>query len=191
MKIDTEILVLGSSNTSKIKEYQEFGLNIKTKQVPDLKEVNGTELEVILHKIKDLNEENVILEDSTLTVSGADIGVNTKWLIEDLKNNPKYNGREAKWKIFLGFTQNKIIYVFESQIEGIISQEKKNDKAFGFDSVFIPSKSNETLFELKNQGKKDLFSARKNAIVKLFNKNPDYVMALRDLVDWKGSYQNE
>lgn len=191
MKIDTDCLILGSSNLSKIKEYQEFGLDIKTKTIPDLKEVDGTELEVILHKIKDLNTENVILEDSTLTVTGESVGVNTKWLISDLKDNPKYNNKSAKWKIYLGFVQNKRIYVFESQVDGSISQERKNNQAFGFDSIFIPEKSSETLFELKNKGQKDLFSARKMAIMKLLNKTPSYVMELCDLKEWTGSYQNE
>jgi non-canonical purine NTP pyrophosphatase (RdgB/HAM1 family) len=191
MPVKKDNLILGSSNQSKIKEYQEFGLNIKTMTIPDLKEVNGDEIQVIIHKTKDLNQENVILEDSTLTVENADIGVNTKWLIHELKNNPLYNGRYAEWIIYLGLLQDNKVYVFQAKIKGKICQKNKNDLAFGFDSVFVPENSNKTLYELKLEGKKEQFSARKNAILKLLNDKPDIIMNLCDIQKWDGSYQNE
>lgn len=191
MKINVKNLVLGSSNQSKIKEYQEFGLNIKTKTIPNLKEVDGSELEVIIHKTKDLNEENVILEDSSLHVENASVGVNTKWLLNELKNNPLYDGRKTVWNIYLGLIQNNKIYIFCDNIHGKICQKKKNDLAFGFDSIFIPDGTDKNLYELKLEGNKELYSARKKAIMNLINNKPEKIIDCSSVSNWVGSYQNE
>lgn len=189
--VDIKKLILGSSNKSKIQEYQSFGLDINTKSIPDLKEVDGSELEVILHKVLELKEENVLVEDSTLTVENAQIGVNTKWLMKELKYNPDYNGRKASWFVYIGFLHQNQVYVCFSELKGTISQNKVNEEAFGFDSIFIPNGSQETLYELKLKNLKNNYSPRKQAVLKIINKNYDLIKAVNTVPIWTGKYQNE
>ena len=189
--VDISKLILGSSNKSKIQEYINFGLNLKTKSIPDLKEVNGTELDVITYKVLELNEENVLVEDSTLTVENANIGVNTKWLLEELQTNPDFEGRKASWFVYIGFLHENQVYICFSEIKGHISLKSLNNEAFGFDSVFIPNGSEDTLHELKKKGLKDNFSPRKQAILKIINKSYDFVKKVDTIPQWKGQYQNE
>lgn len=191
--VDIKELILGSSNKSKIQEYQNFGLDIKTKSIPDLKEVDGSELDVILYKILELKEENVLVEDSTLTVENAQVGVNTKWLMNELKYNPDYHGRKASWFVYIGFLHQNQVYVCFSEIKGTISQNKVNDKAFGFDSIFIPEGSinNETLYDLSVKGLKENYSPRKQAVVKIIDKKYDLIKEVKNMPVWTGKYQNE
>lgn len=189
--IDISKLILGSSNKSKIHEYQNFGLNIITKSIPDLREVDGSELDVIIYKVLELQEENVLVEDSTLTVEGAQFGVNTKWLMNELKNNPDYHGRKASWWVYIGFLYQNKVYVCFNEIKGSINQQRLNEEAFGFDSIFIPEGSLETLYELKCKGLKDNYSPRKKAVLKIIDKNYDLIKETDSIPVWTGKYQNE
>lgn len=188
-KIDN--LVLGSSNIEKIQEYNSFGLNIKTQKIPDLREVEGSELEVILYKVLELNQENVIVEDTSLQVEGAEVGVNAKWLLEELKKNPIYNHRKATWTVFIGFKTQEQVFVFHADLKGVISQTKVSEKSFGFDSFFIPDGVEETLFQLNKKGLKSQYSPRKKVIEKLLNQNVFKTVSVSQIPTWTGKYQKE
>lgn len=185
-------LILGSSNPEKIQEYNDFGLNLKTKKIQDLREVEGTELEVILHKVLELNEDNVIVEDTSLQVENADIGVNARWFLEELKNNPIYNHRKATWTVFIGFKSQNKIYIFNADLHGVICQSPNQEvkqKSFGFDSFFIPDGCNESLFQLREKGLKSLYSPRKKVIENLINQKIYHSIQADQIPKWVGKYQ--
>ena len=184
-------LILGSSNQSKINEYNNFGLNLKTLTIKDLKEVDGSELEVIIHKVLELGEENIIVEDTSLQVEGSNVGVNAKWLMDSLHTNQIYNNRKATWTVYIGLKCNDQIYVFTSSTTGVISQSKAHNRSFGFDAIFIPDGSDKTLFELSSLGRKADFSPRKKAIDQLLSKQIIYNIKASEIPPWTGKYQAE
>lgn len=186
--IDFSKVYLGSSNLGKLQEYASFGLNLAQKPIADLPEVQGTDEEVIVYKALAMGQ-GVLVEDTSLIVEGEDVGVNIKWLTKELHNNPKYEGRKAIWRVFLGLVYGDFLYVVSADIDGKISSKLKNKQAFGFDSIFIPNGSNETLDQLSKQGRKSEFSARKNAVLKLLNQEFNKKIPTKTIPAWTGDYQ--
>lgn len=188
--IDFSQIALVSSNDKKLKEYSQFGLPLVLAKNIDLKEVDGTPLEVIIHKAIEAGE-NKLVEDVSLYVQGSDVGVNIKWLSDKIKTDPSYNGKRATWTVMLGLVHNDQIYIAQGVVDGAIDQSNFVIDAFGFDSVFVPKGSKKTLHQLVIEGKKDLFSARKKAINNLLKSKFFKVMKRSEIPSWTGSYQNE
>lgn len=189
-KLNLQLIILGSSNPGKIKEYTSFGLNLKSKAIPDLSEVLGTDEEVIIYKTLAV-EENTLVEDTSLTIEGFDVGVNIKYLTEELKTNPKYHNAKATWTVFLGVTQEGILYLAKGEIKGHINFYKSEpiNPSFGFDSVFVPEGIEKTLHELNKENLKENFSARKLAITNLLNNNFYKTLEAKQIPAWTGSFQ--
>jgi hypothetical protein len=62
------MLKLASSNKTKLKEYQAMFPDIEAVNIPDLPEIKAGKDLVILYKVKELNQDNLILEDTILEV---------------------------------------------------------------------------------------------------------------------------
>ena len=187
-KIDFSKIYLGTSSQGKLDEYNSFGLSLKNKIIPDAPEVLGTEEEVIIYKALNFGE-NILVEDTSLHVEGEDFGVNIKWLIKELHQNQKYDGKKASWLVYLGLIYQKQLYLTKEEVKGSICTKKGNKQAFGFDSVFIPDGEVESLWELKQKNYKDKHSARKKAITKLLNQQFDKVIPVETIPMWTGKYQ--
>lgn len=186
--IDFSKVFLGSSSQGKLEEYASFGLPLKQTQLEDAVEVLGTEEEVIIYKALNFGE-NFLVEDTSLEVEGESVGVNIKWLIKELHNNPKYQGRKAVWLVYMGLVQNGQLYLSTGKIEGHINMTRKTREAFGFDSVFIPFGETKTLWELQQTGDKQKYSARKIAVEKMLSGTFDKVIPIDQIPTWTGSYQ--
>lgn len=180
-----ENLKLVSSNKNKLKEFQRFGLlEIAVEEGRDLKEVDSDEESVIIYKALSAGK-NRIVEDTSLSIENADVGVNVRWLIDNLK---QYHGRKAIWKVYLGLNDGENIQLFKGEVEGVIDA-KTEIKGFGFDSIFKPLGSSLTLYELEEAGLKDDFSARKNAVQMLKNNQTTATFTIKDIPKWVGAYQ--
>lgn len=172
---------MNTSNLGKLKEYQRLfnqqniGL-IMTKI--DLDEIEADPLTVILHKASQL-EEGVIVEDTSLEVDGTDIGVNIRWLVDDLG---KYLGRDATWTLFLAYRKNDNIYVFKGEVLGKIV-EPQSTSGFGFDPYFQPNGTEKTLAEEKP----DAFNARALAVKALTQEKPFIIQPA--IYHWDGLWQ--
>ena len=186
--INFDKVFLGSSSSGKLAEYLTFGLNLKQKTLEDAIEVLGTEEEVIIYKALHFGE-NILVEDTSLSVEGADIGVNIKWLLHELHNSPKYDGKKAVWQVFLGLIYEGKMYLAEATLNGVIVSAKATKNAFGFDSVFLPDGETKTLWELKQEGLKVNHSARKKAIDKLLAGEYSKVLELKEIPPWTGKFQ--
>lgn len=186
-KLDLTIIQLGSSSEGKRLEYQSFGLSIPIIKIADIQEVQGTDLDVIIHKAISVGE-NILIEDTSLEIENCSVGVNIKWLTKEIHDNPIYNGKKAYWRVFLAVIQNGKLYIAKAEVIGSIDQSKKSiTGAFGFDDVFIPMGSNLTLMELGNN--KINYSARKIAIDNLLS---GYVIIkdVKEIPEWTGDYQS-
>ena len=180
-------LKLVTSNENKLKEFKRFGLdNIEIEKGLDLREVESDAETVILYKALEAGKGRIV-EDTSLEVEGADVGVNVRWMIDNLQ---ELAGRKAVWKVMLGHNDGQEIHLYESTIEGILV-ETGDVGGFGFDSIFKPNGTDFTLHQLESLGEKDSYSARKDAVQNLINNKVKVTVNVRDLPKWAGSYQHD
>jgi len=189
-RINFSKIELVSSNPKKIEEYVQYGLPLRVSQGMDLPEVAGTSLEVIIHKAI-LAGKNKLVEDVSLEIQGLDVGVNIRWLSEEIRKRPELNGRKAQWITMLGLYYNEKIYICKGIVEGTLDFSDQVESQFGFDSIFVPKGNKYTLHRLKELGKKDLFSARKKAIEALLSSNFYKVFPRKEIPKWTGKYQQD
>ena len=172
---------LNTSNLGKFEEFKRLFLkyhcNLEATHI-DLKEIQADPVTVLAHKASQLGE-NIIVEDTSLEIEGAAVGINVRWLLEHLTD---YVGRRAEWTVLLGIHQNDQILIYKGVVEGTIVHAR-GDKGFGFDPVFLPTGSTKTLAEAKP----DAFNARAKAVEAFINGT---VWKIHPYVDkWTGPWQ--
>lgn len=173
---------LNTSNPNKLREFRdlfsEHRLKLAVSEV-DLDEVDSDPLTVIVHKASQV-DEGVLVEDTSLDVAGADVGVNVRWLIDDLES---YLGRRAAWTVLLAYRQDDQVYVFDGKVEGQIVAPRDDIAGFGFDPYFLPDGSTHTLAEEKPAR----FNARALAVRNFVDNQP---YAIRTPIEqWDGEWQ--
>lgn len=180
---------LNTSNKGKQEEFKRLFKNDNLQYTNfDVKEIDSTALNVVVHKASNMNEGKgeVIIEDTSLEVEGADVGVNIRWLLENL---PQYEGKKATWKVLLAFRKENIVFISEGVVKGEIVK-KSGDKGFGFDPYFMPKGKQKTLAD----DKPDLVNARAIAVKNLMNREFIAILPAIDDVSWQaqgGKYQHD
>jgi XTP/dITP diphosphohydrolase len=174
---------LNTSNQGKLKEFRKifgkYGADLHA-TTHDLKEVDADDLTVVIHKASQL-DEHVIVDDTSLNVEGADVGVNVKWLIEHLG---ELIGKKACWNVLLAYREEDMVYIYQGEVMGTIVKAKGNS-GFGFDPYFLPDGSKLTLAEYKP----DNLNARALAVDALMS---DVTLTIESTInDWKGPWQND
>lgn len=171
-------------NTSNWGKYQEYKyLFAKHKQdlditTVDLKEIQSDPVSVIVHKASQM-EDQVLVEDTSLDIEGADVGVNVRWLLDRLS---EYEGRPAVFRVLLAYKSNKKVFVYQGEVHGTIVSPK-GDAGFGFDALFRPKGAFETLAEAKPER----VNARAIAINHLFTGKVHQILPAIEA--WKGDWQ--
>jgi len=177
-------MTLSTSNQNKIKEFKRMlGNEITIIEGADIKEVNGTMDEVIIHKAIDAGED-MLVEDTILIIDGKEV-VDIRWNQADKLKNAK----KAQWVVSLGYNSGSFIYVYRGIINGIIVEPL--GEGFGFDPYFLPDGSDITLAQLEAEGNKDKFSARSMALFYLKHKNYSFIRDIKNTPAWTGTYQND
>jgi XTP/dITP diphosphohydrolase len=119
------------------------------------------------------------VEDTSLDIEGASVGVNIRWLLDHL---PEYNGRKAEWTVLLGYRQGNEIYIYKGSLTGTIVLPRGNG-GFGFDPVFLPDGATKTLSE----SKPNTVNARAKAVEALIRGN---IYTKHPLIEsWDGPWQ--
>ncbi len=149
-----------------------------TSSAVDLPEIKATPIEVIVHKASNIGP-GILVEDTSLDVEGTDIGINIKWLLDNLKD---LKGKKAVWRVLLGFRQGDLVYVYEGAVKGKIVNKTGNSE-FGFDPFFLPEGSQKTLA----QEKPDSVNARALAVEALYKGNPLVILPI--IMEWDGPWQ--
>lgn len=172
---------LNTSNSGKLKEFQElfgkYGYTISSTNT-DLDEIDSDPVKVVVHKASQL-DEYVIVDDTSLEVEGAEVGINVRWLLNNLTD---YIGHQATWKVLLAYHTNDQVFVFEGIVHGTIVDPKGQD-GFGFDAVFLPNGQTKTLAECKF----DAINARALAVDALLQNKPCAIESL--ILAWDGPWQ--
>ena len=140
-------LKLNTSNPGKLKEFQglfeKHGCLLEASHC-DLKEIDADPVSVVSHKASQL-AENVMVEDTSLEIEGASIGIHVRWLLDSL---PDYIGHQAEWVVLLAVRKEDLIHIYKGSVLGTIV-DSRGAGGFGFDPVFLPHGETKTLAESK------------------------------------------
>jgi XTP/dITP diphosphohydrolase len=179
------MLRLNTSNFGKFEEFKglfaSHGIELDVSHL-DVSEIDADPIQVAVHKAGQLGE-GILVDDTSLHVSGASVGVNVRWLLSHLTD---YTGAQAEWTVLLAHRQGNEVFVYKGSVSGtIVAPRCASPKGFGFDPIFLPEGAELTLAE----SKPDCYSARAKA-VEAFVKGDIY--AKHPLIEqWKGPWQNE
>ncbi|MNJ90354.1 dITP/XTP pyrophosphatase [compost metagenome] len=182
-------LVLVTSKENKLKEFQRYGISdLKMEKGLDLQEVQSDEITVVLHKAKTAGK-NRIVEDTSLHIEGENVGVNVKWMLDNIH---EFAGKSAYWEVLIGLNDGDSIRIYRGRTYGTIvkNEEFLDESIFGFDANFRVKGIGKTLHELEKEGIKDNHSARKDATFELCNNNYFYSIDIANILEWTGQYQN-
>lgn len=94
---------------------------------------------------------------------GHDTDANTRKLLHELEGK---ENRKARFRTIVSLIEDGVEHQFEGIVNGEITTEKKGEKGFGYDPVFIPEGYTETFAEL-GVDVKNKVSHRSRAIAKL------------------------
>ena len=177
------IFRINTSNVNKLKEFKQLfkakGIDLHVSN-KDLKEIIADPISVVVHKASQL-EKNIIVEDTSLEIENEDVGINVRWLLDNLS---KYTGKKAVWTVLLAYQKaDGMVYVYQGQIKGIIVLPK--GQGFGFDPVLKPEGSDFTLAE----SKPDVYNARAKAVLN-FAKDK-FISFQKPIVSWDGAWQHD
>ena len=174
-------LTLNTSNINKLKEFirlfAKYQISLHSTCL-DIPEIQADPTTVVIHKASQVGEE-ILVEDTSLEIAQASIGINIRWQLNDL---PKYIGQKAIWRVLLAYRQKDRVYVYEGKISGQIVAPK-GDLSFGFDSFFLPEGSEYTFGESKPNS----LNARAKAVEAFVLKMP--ISIHPPIFDWHGSWQ--
>lgn len=179
------VLSFNSGNPAKTKNYKKIfsymRLPVINYSAIDLREIDADPIDVIVHKASQFTMPGVIVDDASLYIQGANVGINVKWLIRDL---PKYIGKEAKFITLLAFRHQEQIYVFQGEIKGTIVEPRGvSIKGFEFDPYFQPLGKDQTLAEnLRNEVNPRFFAVK--AV-----KDWQVYATRQPILNWKGRWQ--
>lgn len=172
---------INTSNLGKFEEFKRlFSQNGELLEVThfDLEEIDADPVTVVAHKASQLGE-NVIVEDTSLEIENASIGVNIRWLLGHLSD---FVGHKAEWVVLLAYREVNHIYIYKGSISGIIV-EPRGTQGFGFDPYFLPDGAIKTLGE----SKPDSHSARAKAVKALLTGK---TWTIHPVIDkWEGQWQ--
>jgi XTP/dITP diphosphohydrolase len=176
-------LKLNTSNAGKFEEFKTLfsshGTKLETTAI-DLKEIEADPLQVVVHKASQLGE-NILVEDTSLDIEGASVGVNVRWLLDHLS---EYAGRKATWTVLLAVRKGDTVFVYRGTVAGTIVVPKGGN-GFGFDPVFLPEGATKTLAEAKP----DSVNARAKAVEAFVAST---VWATHPVIEkWDGPWQKD
>lgn len=128
--------LLNTSNKGKLHEFEqyfaEYDITITSTEI-DIKEIAADPLTVVVHKASQMGEE-ILVEDTSLDVEGAEVGINVRWLFDHLST---FVGQKASQRVLLAYLKAGFVYVYEAKVDGTIVLPRGNG-GFGFDPIFCP-----------------------------------------------------
>jgi len=174
---------LNTSNLGKFEEFKrmfaQYGITLEATHF-DLKEIDADPISVVAHKASQLGD-HVIIEDTSLEIEGASVGVNVRWLLDHL---PEYAGRKTYWTVLLAYREGNEVIIYKGCVSGTIVQPS-GTSGFGFDPVFLPEGASKTLAE----SKPDQYNARAKAVEALVKKKGAITHPV--IEKWEGPWQSD
>lgn len=173
------VIAINTSNPGKLGEYKEYlGENNVVAQSIDLAEPKADSLTIIQYKASQF--ENVLVDDVALDVEGLEVGVNIRWLLNELES-PLYWGRKCVYSCFIAVHQDGEVKIYRASVPGVLVSPRGD--CFGFGRYFLPDGSELTLGEYMNP----MYNARYLAVQEYVHNHP-YIV-LPPLKQWDGEFQ--
>jgi XTP/dITP diphosphohydrolase len=168
---------LNTSATHKLQEFRDFGIDMDFTCV-DLKEPMSDDMDVIASKATQIGPD-VLVDDTTLDIEGADIGVLLKWKKDEIKN---HIGKPATVTVNIGVwdSDEQRVLVYVGLVKGEIVE--KRGEGHSYEPWFQPYGAEKTLGEEKPYQ----YNPRAKAISNLKRKKPK---AILNPLYWKGKWQ--
>lgn len=173
-KVDEIKIVLG--NLFVITTLREAAIDIDIPEPHDTLEANATEKSFTIYK---LTNQNCFSEDTGLEVPflNGEPGVKSARYAGDnrsfeanidklLDKMISSVNRKAQFRTVISLILNGKEIQFEGICKGVILKERRGDKGFGYDPVFVPDGSEKTFAEMTME-EKNHFSHRKKAMTKM------------------------
>ena len=184
-RISKHSWMFNSGNPAKQQHFQELfqksGMTPPKFLKTDVKEIDASHTEVVVHKASSMLADWVLVEDSALDIEGENIGIHIKWHVHKMK---QWISKTAKFTAKLAYKVDGIVYVFSGEVTGkIVSPRGKTKKGAEFDPYFLPDGSEKTMAE----GVDEQFSARAIAMRKLVNSQVD--LCTEPIIRWEGPWQ--
>ena len=175
-KVDEVRIVLG--DIFDIITLKDAGIDIDIPEPHDTLEANATEKSITIYKMtnKSCFSEDTGLEVKALNGSPgvksaryAGEGKSSEDNIDKLLNTLlPLTERSARFRTIISLIIKGEEKQFEGICTGVILKERRGDKGFGYDTVFMPDGSNQSFGEM-NTKEKGFFSHRKKAMIKLID----------------------
>ena len=186
-----EKLIFATNNQHKVDEIRivlrdifdiitlrDAGIDIDIPEPHDTLESNATEKSITIYK---MTNKSCFSEDTGLEVAALNgepgvksaryAGENRSFEdnIDKLLNNlPSSVKRNAQFRTIISLIINGEERQFEGICTGVILNERRGNKGFGYDAVFMPDGSNKSFGEMTTE-EKGVFSHRKKAMIKLID----------------------
>jgi XTP/dITP diphosphohydrolase len=168
-KVDEIRSVIG--NKFSIITLKEAGIDIDIPEPHDTIAANAVEKATVIHQ---LSGKDVFSEDTGLEVNAlnGEPGVKSARYAGDEKNFQanidkllnklsSHTNKRARFRTVICLILGGRQYLFEGICEGRIIHEKRGDKGFGYDPVFLPEGSNKTFAEMDMEEKNNYSHRRK------------------------------
>ena len=160
-------------NMIEVVSLEQVNINIDIPEPHDTLEANASEKSRTIYR---LTKTNCFSEDTGLEVDAlnGEPGVksaryagedkafdkNIDKLLSKLGNN---KNRNARFRTVVSLILDEHEYLFEGICEGKIINERKGEKGFGYDPIFVPDGNDKTFAEMSME-EKNKFSHRKKAV---------------------------
>jgi XTP/dITP diphosphohydrolase len=174
---------INTSNRYKLNEYRnlfgKYGCELRATQV-DLHEIDSDPISVVVHKASQM-EDGVLVDDTSLDVEGADIGVKVRFL-QHLLNTCV--GKRACWRVLLAERKGDLVYVYQGSVDGTIVAPR-GAGGYSFDPYLLPDGTDKTLAEERPEW----LSARARAVESYLKEEPCAIIPVME--EWHGAWQDE
>lgn len=187
-----------TSNKKKASDFQSFGFGVKEflEEIPEIKSENV--LEVALHKAKDTQLNNIVVEDTALYIKGLDFyGTDIKHLYDEIKSNDSYDGYEACWMVCLCMKKDDIYYLASGELNGKLNYPGVTN-GYHFENILAIEKNGSYVpFPSLSKEEQHELSPRYQALKKLAKaiKHGNYSELIQipqsHVHKWTGEYQVE
>lgn len=188
-----------TTNPKKAKDFSDFGLGVQSFD-KEIIEVLSSDVEtVVLYKAKDTALNNIVVEDTALSVEGAYFyGTEIKHIYEEIQDDANFHNHKTVWEVSLCMKSGDNFYIATGRTEGILKYPAC-ETGYHFDKIFaIKNPKNEYQhFELYTPEEKLIIGPRFKALRLLTEalKNKDYsqlrIIHEKDVPNWNGKYQIE
>lgn len=185
-----------TTNKTKANDFNDFGFKVKEFSKEVIEVLSPYVEEVVIHKSRDTDLNNVIVEDTSLTIEGTNFfGTQIKDYWDAVELDDSLHMRKAVWEVSTCLSFNDKFYISTGKTEGVLIYPCM-ENAYHFNKTFSVNHNGKLdFFGALAKEYRDEFSPRIKSIKKLKHalENEDYsnllVVDKNNVKDWIGKYQ--